>query len=504
VIKAVLYLRSSKDRHDSSIDAQRRALEELAEQRGFHIVGEYSDAVWSGKDENRPAFQALLRDLRDANRSWSNVLVFDTSRIARNRYLSMVFEGQDCKRRGVKVVYKSLPESDPVTETLLKAILQSIDEYHSMVSKAKGLAGMAENVHRGYRAGGIAPTGYKLQYIETGAIRDGNPVRKSKLIPGDDAPKVRTYLKHRANGLKRSRALALAGAKWSPSTLLSIERNVEMYAGHTVWNRISERDDAGYIGGKKFRPRDEWVVKRDTHEALITDEEAAVIQAALDKRSTGGGRPAHRVYTLAGLMTSPDGLKWQGDNGDYRLGKGARVNSTNVESAILSRVVADLSSDEMASSIAAHYREIGKKSEARLDEKDVRRKIASIDTKIKRLAESLATSSTPEAFVRLIEGEEKQREEMRAKLETMESEKSVTTALKQVTVSDVRQMMKNLLSQLEEANPESVKDFIGQAVEHIKLTPDTYDAVITYRIAPASKGGVCMASPRGFEPRFTP
>ena len=43
-----------------SIDAQRRALHELAAARGYIVVGEYADAVESGKDDDRPAFQAML------------------------------------------------------------------------------------------------------------------------------------------------------------------------------------------------------------------------------------------------------------------------------------------------------------------------------------------------------------------------------------------------------------------------------------------------------------
>ena len=43
---AVLYLRSSKDRSDVSIDAQRRELTALASQRGLVVVGEFTDS-WS-------------------------------------------------------------------------------------------------------------------------------------------------------------------------------------------------------------------------------------------------------------------------------------------------------------------------------------------------------------------------------------------------------------------------------------------------------------------------
>ena len=61
---AAIYLRSSKDRKDVSIDAQRRELQNLATSQGIIIVKEYSDVVESAKDENRPGFQRLLFDLK--------------------------------------------------------------------------------------------------------------------------------------------------------------------------------------------------------------------------------------------------------------------------------------------------------------------------------------------------------------------------------------------------------------------------------------------------------
>ena len=235
--KTVLYLRSSKDRSDVSIDAQRRELKEFAVAREMQIVGEYADAVESGKDNNRPAFQNLSRDIRNPNRGWNTILALDTARIARGRYLAVIFEEQECKKNGVKVIFKSLPQTDSVTEMLLKAILQAMDEWHSMTSKVKGLAGMSENVKQGFRAGGRAPKGYKLESFSTGAIRDGIAVMKTKLAVGDEALLVKGYLQQRAKGLSRASALAFVNQDWPVTTLLSIEHNALTYAGHSVWNR---------------------------------------------------------------------------------------------------------------------------------------------------------------------------------------------------------------------------------------------------------------------------
>jgi len=106
--RTTLYLRSSKDRSDVSIDAQRRALHELAVTRGLVVVAEFVDAVESGKDEDRPAFQRLIAALKTPTRGWDHVLVLDTSRIARRRLIAMLFE-RDCDKFNVRLSYKSLP-----------------------------------------------------------------------------------------------------------------------------------------------------------------------------------------------------------------------------------------------------------------------------------------------------------------------------------------------------------------------------------------------------------
>lgn len=76
---AVLYLRSSKDRSDISIDTQRRALHEMAGARGLTVVDEFADAVESGKDEDRPAWLRMISELNAPGRTWGHVLVLDTS-----------------------------------------------------------------------------------------------------------------------------------------------------------------------------------------------------------------------------------------------------------------------------------------------------------------------------------------------------------------------------------------------------------------------------------------
>ncbi|HLF10638.1 MAG TPA: recombinase family protein, partial [Gammaproteobacteria bacterium] len=178
--KAALYLRSSKDRSDVSIDAQRRELLTLAKARDMQIAHEYTDVVLSAKTADRPAFQRLLLDLRRQDRGWSTLLTVDTSRLSRRRYWAQAFK-HEAQKHGVAIFYSKVPDVDPITQVLLESVLEAMDEVHSLMSREKGLAGMAENVRRGFRAGGRSPRGYRLVSIETDAIRDGKPVTKSRL-----------------------------------------------------------------------------------------------------------------------------------------------------------------------------------------------------------------------------------------------------------------------------------------------------------------------------------
>lgn len=260
--RAVLYLRSSKDRSDVSIDVQRQDLMEVAQERDLLIVAEFADVVESAKSESRPAFQNLIVELGRQGRAWSVILIYDHQRLSRQPYVGHVFR-YECARRDVEVIFGMFPELDPVSKIFVDNSMDAMAVVHSIMSKQKGLAGMAMNVSRGWRAGGRAPRGYKLSHVPTGALREGAAVTKSVLEPSADAALVARYLQARAGGLPRVRAMRELGIAWPSSTLIAIEWNALTYAGHTVWNRHNEtRPEGGYLNSKKMRARSEWELYR--------------------------------------------------------------------------------------------------------------------------------------------------------------------------------------------------------------------------------------------------
>lgn len=490
---AALYLRSSKDRSDVSIDAQRRALNQLAQERGLLVVREYADTVESGKDEDRPGFQSLITDLRNRSRGWSTLLLLDTSRLARRRHIAMLFE-HEADKHGVKVAYKSIPDdSDPITTMLLKSILQAMDEWHSLTSRQKGLSGMAENVRKGYRAGGRAPKGYRLIKISTGAVRDGDEVQKSKLEPDENAQVMAAFLRMRAAGTPRSQAANKAGIKVAATSLIGMEWNALTYAGHTVWNVHNEYNRDGYKGGTKRRPRTEWLIQRDTHKALISESEAEKILAQIDSGKRQYGK-VKTDYLLTGLLVSPDGDKWCGEGRSYRFRskgrKGKYIDAQEIERAVWAQVQSDTKSEEFIGRLVSETRKRNKIQDNK--PKIIQKQIVALNAQIARMMELAGQMSIAAPALRKVEELEGRRQSLVAEISRIERERAADEAMAAINEPQVRAILSNMMDVATHADKRQILDSI---IERVALDPSTLEARIEYRIEYRQK----LASPRRCE-----
>jgi site-specific DNA recombinase len=242
------------------------------------------------------------------------------------------FIAHQVRKAGCRIEYSKMPSGgNAAMDMMVEAIARAWDQYHSMISKEKGLAGMRTNVQLGHRAGGRAPLGYVLERTPTGAVREGKPVTKSALIPDPAwAPRVKRYLELRAEGRTRpeaARASALNGK--NVTTLIGIERNALVYAGITVWNRHAENGQARYC------PREDWVLQRGTHEAFITEAQAEALMAHAMPRPERLTRCASAPCLLSGLLVTPDGTRLVSSGDEYyRAGKGRRIPAATLEAVV--------------------------------------------------------------------------------------------------------------------------------------------------------------------------
>ena len=86
---AVIYARYSSDSQtEQSIEGQVRVCKQFAEKNDLLVVDQYIDRATTGMNDNRAAFQQMLRDSK--RRQWSVVIVYKLDRFARNKYESVV------------------------------------------------------------------------------------------------------------------------------------------------------------------------------------------------------------------------------------------------------------------------------------------------------------------------------------------------------------------------------------------------------------------------------
>jgi site-specific DNA recombinase len=259
------------------------------------------------------------------------------------------------------------------------------------------------------------------------------------------------------------------GLKISVSTLIGMEWNALTYAGHTVWNVHAERDGGGYVGGHKRRPRDDWHICRDTHKALISEEEAEALIEALENsnisKAISQAKAAGSPYLLTPLLETPDGRQWTGDRRRYyrlKNKRGERSSSVPLEplqGAVLNQIMADTSPPEFVHELAAEARRVAQTDDPA---KPLRRQFEKLEQKA-----------------------------LTEEIQSLDKESAVRNALANITDEQVATFLKDAVEP---------KALLNTVVSRITLDPGTHECQIHYQLPM----WLSMASPRGFEPLLPP
>jgi site-specific DNA recombinase len=368
---------------------------------------------------------------------------------------------------------------------------------------------MKFNVENGHRAGGRAPFGYRLEHTPTGAIRQGRAVVKSRLVlDPENAPKVKRYLKLRAEGRNRPDATAGSGMpRSSVTTLVGIERNALTYAGITVWNRRADRK----TGQERYRPRSEWVLQRGTHDALITEAEAEKLMAHALPRPERRPRTASVSYLLTGVLYTPDGKAFHA-NGDgyYRANKGRRIPADALEEIVREQMNEEVDSHEFTARFIAELRREADRLD--VDPEKIKREKKAVQTKLANLVRLAERAPDSESLAERLVALEAEMAELDAKLANAEQSAAMRRAIRATSAEEAAQMIAGWMAE-DGASLDEQRAALAQLVERIEFNPATGEGRVLYRIAAWGDGrfrlsnketGERGASPRGFEPRLPP
>ena len=520
--KVAIYTRSSKDLHLVSCVVQEKEIRQKI-QEGEEVYRVFTDKALSSTKDVRPQFNEMMAMATSQESPFSKIYCLDTSRFGRDFHSSQYHLWELRRKSGVEVVFTTMPNTGTYLDPAFEKIMAIFDEIHSQQSKAKGVASMKQNVRDGYRAGGDAPFGYKLKHIDMGVKRNGNSVEKSILtIDPETAPILQEYFERRARLESRpviledfqKRGILTPGKRevWSPSTAKSFEDNIDVYLGHTVFNRINERIKvngklAGYVGGKKYKDKKEWVTTKDTHEPLISPETADKIKQikARGLRETPGR--AKSVFALSGLISCAEcGSNYTGDRivyrCNYRNKVGLECNNNSIsknrlESAMFSLIKEQVLNFKNVKTVIARI--IKGTNTEKSDTLPLEKRIKQLQIEGDRVLGLLVRGcANPERVERKLNETEERLMALEKELETARHQSNAVT----VDAKEVSEAINNFREEVENADPKIRKRAMMALIQSLTIFPknDQGETVCNVKGVSLPLTRLKMASPVGFEP----
>ncbi|MBR1407379.1 MAG: recombinase family protein [Clostridia bacterium] len=276
---AVTYARFSSDRqHESSIEAQQDAMRKWAAGHDTQIVEEYADRGISGTTDERPAFQEMIRSLKQ--RRVDFVLVHKYDRFARNKYDSAIY-GHQIEKNGARLIAVAQDFGTSPEAIIMESLMQAWAEYYSKNLATETLKGMKVMAHKGYYLSGWIPFGY----------RAGSD-RSQLVIDEEEAQWVRQLFEaHRqGRGIKhvcdQMAAAGVRGRRGKPIT----PRSVAVILRNIVYTGVYERT----YGSETIRIEDH-------HPAIISKALFEEVNKNMDARTFAGRSPETRRYLCSGI-----------------------------------------------------------------------------------------------------------------------------------------------------------------------------------------------------------
>ena len=301
-----------------SIDNQRTILRKYAEEHGFEIHGEYIDDGVSGTTFDRPEVQRLLDDAKTG--VINTIIVKDLSRFGRNyievgQYVDYVFPAFGIRFIAIQDNVDTENRDSGAMEMM--PIMNVFNEWHAANTSKKIRAVLKSNAKDGKYHARKAPYGYVKSDTE----------KKTPIIDEEAAAVVKRIFEMRASGLSPHKIAdtlneenipnpskysmdkyGIVGKRnhfglWSFCAVNSILNN-PTYLGHMAqqrWSSISYKNHKRYK-----RDENEWIVVKNTHEPIITQELWDKVREV--EKSVAQGRKTKRGYThpLSGFLYCAD------------------------------------------------------------------------------------------------------------------------------------------------------------------------------------------------------
>ena len=497
-----LYVRLSRDDENegdsNSISHQIEILINYCKAHGISNYKIYKDDGYSGTNFNRPGFIEMISDIESG--LVSMVIVKDMSRFGRNYLEVGMYTEIRFPEMGVRfvAVHDNVDSSNDDND--FTPFRNIINEWYAKDTSKKIRAVMKNKGNSGERLTFRAIYGYKKsddgkQWLvdEEAAevvydiglyIKEGyGPLQIAKKLEARQIPTPTEYFASKGVGCPSK--LPAISCHWNDNTVAHIMDHWLEYSGHTVNFRTQK---LSYKSKKTiYNSPDKWVVFRNTHEAIWTEDIVEAVQAARGNR---------RRITKMGEMGLFSGLAFCADCGaklyhcrttswtreqecyscaTYRSRKGCSahyIRAVVLEELVLQniqRVLAYVQDDE-AEFVKLVQRNESYASSVNLDKakkalqkNEVR--IAELDTIIKRLYEdNILGKISDERFAKM--SAEYEREQTSIEKEVLELRETISASESKVV--DIERFLKTVrrYTAPSELTPMLVRELVDKIIVH--------------------------------------
>ena len=301
-----------------SIEHQRIILRKYVEDNGGTIVDEYVDDGWSGTNFERPDVKRLLSDAQ-AGRI-DTIIVKDLSRFGRNyiqvgQYIDYIFPAY-----GIRFIALSdnVDTADRTSTAMdMMPIMNVFNEWHAANTSKKIRAVFEASQRAGKYTNWNYPYGYKAGSDENRtavidepaaaiirrifALRiEGISVRRISRILTDEGIPNPTHYFTKLDGTKSTRKCS---PYWSAGTVMQILTD-QTYLGTMTQHKTTR---VSYKNHKIVNlPEDEWIVKENAHEPIISREVWEKVQTVNLSVSRGKIDGKQQTHLLSGFVVCPD------------------------------------------------------------------------------------------------------------------------------------------------------------------------------------------------------
>lgn len=313
-----LYCRLSRDDEQDgmsgSIKNQQAILEKYAKENGFNNYRVFIDDGWSGTNFARPAFMEIM-ELAEQGMI-RTLIVKDHSRLGRNRLVVGQLLEEDFDRLGVRYIAimdnidtaKGISDLVPMQDLFNEWHAKNTSQKVRNVFKSKGNSGkhLTTNPPFGYMKNPDEPDKWIIDEPAAEVVREifalciqgYGPSQIAKQL---SAKQIMTPTEYWCSIGRKCAKPPAKEHHWAPDTIAEILGKPE-YAGHTVNFKTTRKS----FKNKKtiHRPQSEWKVFKNTHPAIICQEDFDLVQQ-LRKNKRRPNRTGI-VSMFSGLMYCAD------------------------------------------------------------------------------------------------------------------------------------------------------------------------------------------------------